>query len=170
MKTIDIPVKIQKRAFTIPILLSLVFMALAPSGLAASQPASGSGVPTLGIVQQWSLTAPDPNSLDEYGYAVALDGNTAVIGARNADPNPGNGPIEDAGAAYVYTYNGKTWILQDELIAKDASSGDIWSGGNGNIRVTGVLEDKMKRTARCEMSAPPISSPAAAATGCNRSS
>src|SRR5574341_122722 len=149
MKTLVASIKIQKRIFTVPLILSMVLMALAPSGLAASQPATGSSIPTLGIVQQWSLTAPQPNTLDEFGYAVAIDGNTAVIGARNADPNPGNGPIEDAGAAYVYINNGKTWILQGELVAKDASPGDTFgvsvaiSGNTIVVGATGVnVEDQ----------------------------
>jgi LPXTG-site transpeptidase (sortase) family protein len=149
MKTIDTPSTIRKRIFAVPVILSLLLMALAPSGLAASQPATGTSIPTLGIVQQWSLTAPQPGTLDEYGYAVAIDGNTAVIGARNANPNPGNGPIEDAGAAYVYTNNGKTWILQGELVAKDASPGDTFgvsvaiSGNTIVVGATGVnVEDQ----------------------------
>lgn len=149
MKTIVTPSTIRKRIFAVPVILSLFLMALAPSGLAASQPATGTSVPTLGIVQQWSLTAPQPGTLDEFGYAVAIDGNTAVIGARNANPNPGNGPIEDAGAAYVYTNNGKTWILQGELVAKDASPGDTFgvsvaiSGNTIVVGATGVnVEDQ----------------------------
>jgi LPXTG-site transpeptidase (sortase) family protein len=149
MKTIVTPLKFQKHIFTVPVILSLLFMALAPSGLAASQPATGSGIPTLGIVQQWSVTAPEPSTLDEFGYAVALDGNTAIVGARNADPNLGGGPIEDAGAAYVYTHNGKTWVLQATLAAKDASPGDTFgvsvaiSGNTIVVGATGVdLEDQ----------------------------
>src|SRR5574341_739893 len=48
MKTLVASIKIQKRIFTVPLILSMVLMALAPSGLAASQPATGSSIPTLG--------------------------------------------------------------------------------------------------------------------------
>ena len=146
-----------KRIFAAPALLALVLSLAAPpglqAGLAASlqagRPAAGSGTPTLGVVQQWSLSSPEANILDEFGYAVAIDGNTAVIGARNADPNLGDGPIEDAGAAYVYVHNGKTWVLDAKLAAKNASEGDTFgvsvaiSGNTIIVGATGVnLEDQ----------------------------
>jgi LPXTG-site transpeptidase (sortase) family protein len=120
--------------------LILASTAAAPDGLAASQPATNN-LPTLGVVQQWSLSAPDPGYLDQFGYAVDIDGNTAVIGARNANPNLGSGPIQDAGAAYVYTYNGKTWLLQSTLTAKDARAGDTFGVAvaiSGNTIVVGA--------------------------------
>jgi len=149
MDTISTSIITTKRVFIVTVLLALLLTALAPTGLAAGLPATGSGIPTLGIVQQWSITAPDPAILDEFGYSVALDGNTAVVGARNADPNVGGGPIEDAGAAFVYTYNGKTWILDVELTAKHPQAGDTFgvsvaiSGNTIIVGATGVdLEDQ----------------------------
>ena len=64
--------------------------------------ATGDSIPTLGVVQQWSLSEPAPGFQDQFGYSVAIDGNTAVIGARNADLEMGTVLIQDAGAAYVY--------------------------------------------------------------------
>jgi LPXTG-site transpeptidase (sortase) family protein len=113
------------------------------SGLEAKQVA-GEKLPSLGVVQQWSLTAPDPGPQDAFGFAVAIDGSTAVIGARNADLDQGGGLIKDAGAAYVYTYNGKTWLLQAKLTAKGASAGDTFgvsvaiSGSRILVGATGV--------------------------------
>ncbi len=136
-----------KRICAILIALALMLTTAAPAGLAAS-PAATSGIPTLGVVQQWSLSAPNAGYQDQFGYAVAIDGNTAVIGARNADPDLGSGPVQDAGAAYVYNYNGKTWVLDDTLTAKDAAPGDTFgvsvaiSGGRIVVGATGVnLED-----------------------------
>jgi LPXTG-site transpeptidase (sortase) family protein len=124
-------------------LVALLFAMAAPPGLAAIQPATP-GLPTLGVIQQWSVSAPDANPLDEFGYTVAIDGNTAVIGARNADPDLGGGSIEGAGAAYVYVHDGKTWVLDAKLTAKDPSPRDTFgvsvaiSGNTILIGATGV--------------------------------
>jgi LPXTG-site transpeptidase (sortase) family protein len=137
-----------KQICAIPIALVWILSSVAPAGLAANQPAASSGIPSLGVVQQWSLSAPNAGPQDQFGYAVAIDGYTAVIGARNADPNLGGGAIQDAGAAYVYNYNGKTWVLDGTLTAKDASPGDTFgvsvaiSAGRIVVGATGVdLED-----------------------------
>jgi LPXTG-site transpeptidase (sortase) family protein len=136
-----------KRIYAILIALALILTTAAPAGLAAS-PAASSGIPTLGVVQQWSLSAPNAGYQDQFGYAVAIDGNTAVVGARNADPDLGSGPVQDAGAAYVYSYNGKTWVLDATLTAKDAAPGDTFgvsvaiNAGRIVVGATGVdLED-----------------------------
>jgi hypothetical protein len=51
-----------------------------------------------------------------FGYSVALDGATAVVGAMGD-----NGGL---GAAYVYTRSGSAWTLQQELTAADGASND----------------------------------------------
>jgi LPXTG-site transpeptidase (sortase) family protein len=140
-----------KRIWAIPIALALTLASIRPAGLAASQ-AAASSIPTLGVIQQWSLAAPDAGYQDQFGYAVAIDGNTAVIGARNADPDLGGGPVQDAGAAYVYSYNGKTWVLEARLTAKGAAPGDTFgvavaiSAGRIVVGATGVdLENPNKK-------------------------
>jgi LPXTG-site transpeptidase (sortase) family protein len=126
----------------------LMALALALTSTASTSLAAASNLPTLGVVQQWSLSAPQAGYQDQFGYAVAIDGNTAVIGARNADPDLSSGPIQDTGAAYVYTYNGKAWLLEATLTPKDAQAGDTFgvavaiSGSTILVGATGVaLED-----------------------------
>ena len=51
-----------------------------------------------------------------FGYAVAIDGDTAVVGALN--DNASNG------AAYVYVRSGTSWSLQQSLSAADGSQND----------------------------------------------
>ncbi len=51
-----------------------------------------------------------------YGYSIAVDGNTAVVGALDDDAGQG--------AAYVLVRTGATWALQQELTAPDGASGD----------------------------------------------
>jgi LPXTG-site transpeptidase (sortase) family protein len=78
----------------------------------------------LGAFQQSNLVAPNARALDEFGWSVAISGNTAVVGARNADPDLGGGPVVNAGAAYVYVRSGTSWIEEARLTARDAQAGD----------------------------------------------
>ncbi len=69
--------------------------------------------------QQAKLIASDGVLNDEFGYAVSLDGNTALIGAYFDDDN-GNA----SGSAYVFTRTGNTWTQQAKLIASDGAVQD----------------------------------------------
>jgi hypothetical protein len=62
--------------------------------------------------------ASDGLSSDYFGYRVAIDGETAVVGADQADN--GNGAM--SGTAYVYTHSGSSWV-ETELPA-DAAAGE----------------------------------------------
>jgi len=53
---------------------------------------------------------------DNFGTAVSLSGNTALIGAPMNDDNG-----VDSGAAYVFTRTGSTWTQQKKLLASDDS-------------------------------------------------
>jgi hypothetical protein len=58
----------------------------------------------------------DPNGIpgDEFGFSVAVDGDTAVVGAPQAP---------DGGAAYVFQYNGSSWVLTVTLTPRDCLAG-----------------------------------------------
>jgi len=64
-------------------------------------------------VQSATLAAADGLGGDHFGRAIALEGDTALIGARFADP--GASPAQ--GAAYVFVREGETWSQQAKLIA-----------------------------------------------------
>ena len=51
---------------------------------------------------------------DQFGYSVAIDGNTAVVGAPGYDGE---------GAAFVYEFNGYGWVLSQQLPG-DPAAGD----------------------------------------------
>jgi len=74
-------------------------------------------------VQQGVLTAPAPVAGDGFGASVALDGDTALVGADNRAA----GGRSHAGAAYVFVRSGGAWSLQAELTAGDAAVHD-WAG------------------------------------------
>jgi hypothetical protein len=73
--------------------------------------------------QQAELTASDGAALDLFGSAVALAGNTAVIGA----PSKLVGAIAEGGA-YLFTTDGTSWTQQAELLAPDGAANDGLGG------------------------------------------
>ncbi|HUU83569.1 MAG TPA: hypothetical protein VM243_08700 [Phycisphaerae bacterium] len=70
-------------------------------------------------VQQPKLLASDGAGGDCFGAAVALSGDTAVIGAPT-DQHDG-WPL---GSAYIFRFDGWTWVEQAKLVAPDAEWGD----------------------------------------------
>ncbi len=66
------------------------------------------------------LTPSDSDTHNFFGYSVAIDGDTALIGSPEADP----GGREDAGQAYVFTRNqgsANNWGQVKILTASDAA-------------------------------------------------
>lgn len=90
--------------------------------------------------QQQKLTALDAALDDEFGWSVAISGNTAVIGADNDDHAGGS----DAGAAYIFARAGTIWLQTQKLTASDAAAGDLfgWSVAiSGDTVVVGARAD-----------------------------
>jgi len=67
-----------------------------------------------------------------FGYDVGLHGNTAVVGPLH-DHTLGL----DAGAAYVYDFNGTSWI-QTKILAADGKARDVF-GTSVSAAATGVV-------------------------------
>ena len=88
--------------------------------------------------QQAKLTSDDAQAGDLFGSSVALNADTAIIGARFEDEN-GN----DAGAAYIFVRDGSSWSQQAKLTPDDADGGDRFgasvavSGGRAVIGAWG---------------------------------
>jgi len=80
-----------------------------------------------GWTQQAKLVASDPLAAKEgFGSSVALDGDTAVIGAENRGAFLGD-PFGQVGAAYVFQRSGTKWSQQ--AILTDGPHG----GGTGDL-------------------------------------
>ncbi len=79
-------------------------------------------------VQQAKLTASDAVELSRFGSAVAIDGDTIVVGAREASVERN----ELTGAAYVYVRRGAAWVEQAKLAARDGRAED-WFGSAVSI-------------------------------------
>lgn len=63
---------------------------------------------------------------DFFGRAVALSGETALIGAMHRDVKVGDVLAADAGAAFVFARRGGRWSQTQELSASDAASRDLF--------------------------------------------
>ncbi|KAF5087824.1 FG-GAP repeat protein [anaerobic digester metagenome] len=66
------------------------------------------------------VAPPDGKADDNFGFTVAMAGDTIAVGARRADL-PG---AKDAGAAYVFSLHGNSVDLVTKLTAGDARAGD----------------------------------------------
>jgi len=70
-------------------------------------------------IESARFAASDPRDYAELGWSVDIDGNTAVVGAHKDDTNG-----VDAGAAYVYEFDGRIWIQTAKLLGSDTTAGD----------------------------------------------
>lgn len=89
--------------------------------------------------QQQKLTASDAKALNGFGFAVSLEGDTAIVGA-SADDHRGN----DSGSAYVFVRSNGVWTEQQKLTASDATPEDLFGGSvsvSGNTAVIGAFGD-----------------------------
>ena len=94
--------------------------------------------------QQAYLKASNTDSEDNFGYTIAISGNTVAVGAfredSNAvgiDGNQGDNSAPDAGAAYVFLRNGTGWTQQAYLKASNTDAGDIFSGDGNSVAISG---------------------------------
>ena len=73
-----------------------------------------------------TLNASDGDNGDEFGRSVALDGDTAVVGAHQYDEGePGEGQATNTGSAYIFTKDSQgMWKQTAQLTASDAADGD----------------------------------------------
>ena len=71
-----------------------------------------------GWALQQKLIDPPRTTGDDFGLGVAIDGNTAVIGA------PSINTVTLAGSAYVFVRNGATWSQQQKLAPSDPVATD----------------------------------------------
>lgn len=89
--------------------------------------------------EQQKLTASDATPRDFFGEAVAISGDTAIVGAYGDDDN-----VADSGSAYIYERSGTTWTEQAKLTASDATSTDLFGSSvaiSGDTAIVGAQFD-----------------------------
>lgn len=85
-------------------------------------------------------TALDGALNDNFGIIVAMDGDTAIVGAWGADTAGGS----DAGAAYAFIRDGVAWTQQAKLTAGDGATNDAFglsAAISGDTAVVGSFLD-----------------------------
>lgn len=80
--------------------------------------------------EQAKLVAPDAAAHDQFSGAVAVGDDTIVIGAAGVDVAPFH---SNAGAVYVYRYDGTVWNFETRLVLPPA---DIDIGDNFGARLS----------------------------------
>jgi hypothetical protein len=85
------------------------------------------------------LLASDGAADDRFGNSVSVSGDVAVVGAFGDDDNG-----TDSGSAYVYRWNGSTWVEEAKLLAIDGAMYE-WFGFpvsvSGDVAVVGASLD-----------------------------
>ena len=130
--------------------------ATAPAGLStADWLAIQAALPTA-ITQQAYLKASNTDASDLFGYSVAVSGDTVVVGAIGEDSSGigigGNGADNSAayaGAVYVLTRNGTTWMQQAYLKASNTNAEDTFGQSvaiDGNTIVVGARQEASTAT------------------------
>jgi hypothetical protein len=88
---------------------------------------------------QQELHAPDPGSGDDVGYAVAISGDTVLVGA----PGSYNPSAVTGGAVFVFTRSGTAWTYRTILYPGDGTTGDRFGANvalDGTTAVVGAPE------------------------------
>lgn len=116
--------RIRTRAVALVVALELVVV--------GALPATAVAVETPAPVQYTGRVFPAPSPTDEeFGYSVAIDGNTAVVGAPE---------YNGAGAVFVYEYTSAGWVFDEQLVS-DADTGDGFGHSvdvDGNVIIVGA--------------------------------
>ncbi|MBI4195302.1 MAG: filamentous hemagglutinin N-terminal domain-containing protein, partial [Betaproteobacteria bacterium] len=73
-------------------------------------------------LQTQKLTATGGAAADFFGRGVAISGDVAVVGAQRADP----GGVTDGGKAYVFRFNGTSWVQEQALVPSDVAASDFF--------------------------------------------
>ena len=94
-------------------------------------------------LEETKLLPSDPAFDDRFGFSVAISGDLAVVGAW-AHFHGADGSGARPGGAYVFRYDGATWVERAELRASDAGAGDRLGESVGisrDVTVAGAPRD-----------------------------
>ncbi|MCB9786653.1 MAG: hypothetical protein H6744_08170 [Deltaproteobacteria bacterium] len=89
--------------------------------------------------QTQRLIAPDPADLDWFGQAVAISGDTLVVGSPRDDDKGAS-----SGGVYVFRWDGVSWNYAQKVIPADGAKGDEFGAAlalAGDMLVVGARYD-----------------------------
>ncbi len=132
----------------------LVFILSASLGMAGC--GNSSPLSETSIAQQAYLKASNTGADDHFGSAVAIDGDTLVVGAPNEDSgssgvngNQSDNSGNDVGTVYVFVRSGGTWTQQAYLKASNPDDLDTFGTSvaiSGNTIVVGAQGEDSNAT------------------------
>lgn len=99
---------------------------------------SDGGNPAALWQQQARLTAASGAAHDQFGWAVAISGNRAIVGAREDNPQVGGSHL---GSAYIFVRSGSTWTEERKLVPSDGVAQSIFGFSvaiSGNTAIVGA--------------------------------
>ena len=89
--------------------------------------------------EEAKLLPSDGAGNDYFGYSVALDGDTAIMGAYGDDDNG-----SQSGSVYIFTRTGETWAEQTKLLPSDGADVDYFGFSvalDGDTALVGAIYD-----------------------------
>jgi hypothetical protein len=108
------------------------------------------------VAQQAYLKASNTDAGDQFGYSVAVSGDTVVVGAPYEDSNAtgvGGNQVDnhatDSGAVYVFARSGATWSQQAYLKASNTGADDNFGlavAVSGDTVVVGAWQEDSNAT------------------------
>ena len=91
------------------------------------------------VTETGQCNASDGAGGDAFGNAVSINGDVAIIGARDDDAAGAQ-----SGSAYIHRFNGTNWVEEAKLTASDGAAGDNFGTSvaiSGDIAVVGAPND-----------------------------
>ncbi|MHC4510547.1 MAG: LamG-like jellyroll fold domain-containing protein, partial [Planctomycetota bacterium] len=95
-----------------------------------------------GWSQQQKLLASDGAAGDWFGQSVSISGDLAIVGAWGDDDNG-----SESGSAYMFGWDGTSWVQQQKLLAADGAAGDRFGRSvslSGDFAIVGAPKDDDK--------------------------
>ena len=95
-------------------------------------------------IEEQKLVASDGEADDRFGGSVAIVGDVILVGATEEDDG-GDG----AGAAYIFRFDGSTWVEKQKLTAGDPMPGASFGNSvsvTGHVALIGAMRDDDRGT------------------------
>jgi len=96
--------------------------------------------------QQARLLATGGAVNDHFGISVAIEGETAVVGAHSDDVDHDGVVYPNQGSAYVFTRSGSVWTQRAQFTPEDGRADDFFGNSvaiSGETVVVGAFEDSV---------------------------
>lgn len=103
---------------------------------------------------QGQITSSNHESGDNFGYSIAVSGDTIIVGApledsiaTGVDGNQSDNSALNSGAAYIFVRSGETWAQQSYLKASNTNADDLFGidvAIDGDTAVIGAVNEDSK--------------------------